>query len=799
MAELRYVDWDGLVYYDGKIKSYIADKLEECMKFMGERDTIENLPDPSYNTLNTVYKITSPFEVSLSNGDFAENARGKSFSANTVVCVTDFEGIYLYSILFEPASSTGTTNVDLSNYYTRAEVDDLLPTKVSDLDNDSGYLTSIPDGYATEEYVQSAIESIDTPEINTDDYYTKEEVNNLIPATVSELTNDAGYITEQDISDKSDIGHTHSLSEITDYQEPDLSGYALKSELPTVPTKTSELTNDSNFATTEEVEEVRASIPNIGGLATQDSVDSLSDIVDELSTNKADKASLDSKLDVETYNVDKGAFLTEDSLAGYAKTTEIENTYATQTFVQQKIAEAELSGSEVDLSAFYTKDETYNRDEIDAKIPDVSNFITSIPEEYVTDSELANKGYLTEHQSLAEYAKKTDIPDVSKFITEIPEEYVTDTELLQKGYLTEHQDISGKADVLHTHTMSEITDYVAPDLTPYALKAELPTKVSAFENDLGYLTQHQSLDDYAKKSDIPTVDNFITMSDVEEKGYLTSVPAEYITESELEDMGYITDISGKADVEHTHSYNDLDDKPEIPSTEGLATEQYVDDAITTMTEALSTKANDILFNEDMRVTTPYGTFENDESVMGLSIRELFIKLLGLELHQEPSDPDTPKPSEEVIAEIIETSTPMHQVNENGEVVEVPYAYTQMNETTAAEAPTTDCFYQITDAEGAIVESGYQHLSEENDSMYYVVALPIGMDFNSNVTVQFWDSGNEKWVDTKLNMSCDPNLINEAFSDADIPVPTIDTTKYTLWIDASLDTCAGTDYRFIINE
>ena len=51
------------------------------------------------------------------------------------------------------------------------------------------------------------------------------------------------------------------------------------------------------------------------------------------------------------------------------------------------------------------------------------------------------------------------------------------------GYLTEHQ-----------------------SLEPYAKKTEIPTvptKVSAFENDSGYLTEHQSLDAYAKKTEIP--------------------------------------------------------------------------------------------------------------------------------------------------------------------------------------------------------------------------------------------------------------------------------------------------------
>ena len=48
----------------------------------------------------------------------------------------------------------------------------------------------------------------------------------------------------------------------------------------------------------------------------------------------------------------------------------------------------------------------------------------------------------------------------------------------------------------------------------------VPTKVSAFENDKGYLTEHQSLDLYAKKSEIPTIPTKI--SDFENDiGYLT--------------------------------------------------------------------------------------------------------------------------------------------------------------------------------------------------------------------------------------------------------------------------------------
>ena len=69
-----------------------------------------------------------------------------------------------------------------------------------------------------------------------------------------------------------------------------------------------------------------------------------------------------------------------------------------------------------------------------------------VPSEYVTESELNAKGYLTS----------------------VPSEYITETELNSKGYLTQHQDLSN-----------------------YALKTEIPTvptKVGQLTNDAGYVT-----------------------------------------------------------------------------------------------------------------------------------------------------------------------------------------------------------------------------------------------------------------------------------------------------------------------
>ena len=139
---------------------------------------------------------------------------------------------------------------------------------------------------------------------------------------------------------------------------------------------------------------------------------------------------------------------------------------------------------------------------------------------YATQSWVKNQGYLTEHQSLANYALKTEIPTiptkVSSFENDVGyltshqslADYATKSWVQNQGYLTTHQDISGLATKLELKTVE--------DKIPI-----IPTKVSAFENDAGYLTQHQSLANYALKSELPKnvseLDNdakYITISEV---------------------------------------------------------------------------------------------------------------------------------------------------------------------------------------------------------------------------------------------------------------------------------------------
>lgn len=115
---------------------------------------------------------------------------------------------------------------------------------------------------------------------------------------------------------------------------------------------------------------------------------------------------------------------------------------ATEEFVITKIAEAELNDKDVDLSQYYTKTE------VDAKIPDVSNFATKdeIPVVPTKVSELENDaGYIT--------AK--DIPDTSVF--------VTNETLEEKNYITTAEATTQIEQIVE----QKVTEAVTPDSINY--------------------------------------------------------------------------------------------------------------------------------------------------------------------------------------------------------------------------------------------------------------------------------------------------------------------------------------------
>ena len=196
------------------------------------------------------------FTVDTYTEPFLDQIKKKNTEINVEISM-EFEDGHQKLLLRDYAYACPRVYIDglpptpVESYYTKTQVDDLIsdvkddiPTSLSQLNNDTGFITS--------------------GEVDLSNYYTKEESNGFlnekadlssladyqplsgmseyalktdIPTKTSELTNDSGFITDEALSA---------------YQP--LSGmnvYALKTDIPT---KTSELTNDSGYITSSQID-----------------------------------------------------------------------------------------------------------------------------------------------------------------------------------------------------------------------------------------------------------------------------------------------------------------------------------------------------------------------------------------------------------------------------------------------------------------------------------------------------------------------------------------------------------------
>ena len=140
----------------------------------------------------------------------------------------------------------------------------------------------------------------------------------------------------------------------------------------------------------------------------------------------------------------------------------------------------------------------------------------------VTKQELESKGYLTQHQPLTEYAKKTELPqpyndaELKERVARLESKPEADTsglvtkqELASKGYLTEHQSLTEYAKKSELPQSYNDTD-LKQRVSRLESKPEIDTSTLVTKQELeskGYLTQHQPLTEYAKKSELPQTYN----------------------------------------------------------------------------------------------------------------------------------------------------------------------------------------------------------------------------------------------------------------------------------------------------
>ena len=215
----------------------------------------------------------------------------------------------------------------------------------------------------------------------------------------------------------------------------------------------------------------------------------------------------------------------------------------------------------------YNITDAYTKEEIENTYAKSVNVPTKV-------SQLENdSGYLTTHQDISgkadlsyvdeELIKKQDVISDLETIREgaqlgstalqsVPEEYVTEAELNAKGYLTSY---------------TETDPVYSADKPNLALKSEIPTiptNVSSFTNDAGYLTEipeeyltvEEAARVYATNADVAEKANTADLAAVATSGNYNDLENKPTKVSEFtNDSGYLTehqDISDKADITYVN-------------------------------------------------------------------------------------------------------------------------------------------------------------------------------------------------------------------------------------------------------
>ena len=302
--------------------------------------------------------------------------------------------------------------IDLSNYYKKSEVDNLLNAKADKSELSTKQDTLISGVNIKTINNQSILGGgnieiqTSTGETDLSDYYTKEETDSTF-ATISQMENKVDKVEGKSLIDDEEI---QRLSTVTNYNDS-----TIKAEIATLNSSKLDAetynSDKANFATKTELNGKQntlisgVNIKTINGNSLLGSGDiTITGGGDIDLSNYYNKVEVDgklgTKLDISTYNSDKSTFATKTELSDYltvanaAETYQIKGNYLTE-IPSEYVTESELNAgltNKVDVTAYTQDKETFA-------------LKTEIPTDYVTDSDLAN------------YALKSEIPDTSNFAT----------------------------------------------------------------------------------------------------------------------------------------------------------------------------------------------------------------------------------------------------------------------------------------------------------------------------------------------------------------------------------------------
>lgn len=314
---------------------------------------------------------------------------------------------------------TQLINNSLANYYTQEQVNNLLdnkadkssiPTKTSDLTNDSGYITK----------------SVD----NLDNYYTETEINSLlgnkantsdIPTKTSQLTNDSGYIdnTVNDLENYYKKNETYNQTQVNNL----LNNKADKTEIPT---KVSELENDKGYISEIPV----ASATQLGGIKVGDNLVITEDgVLSSIggSTGTSDYNALSNKPALNTDNSVALEINAQEEISGTVSLHKVSKTGNYNDLLNKPNIPSKTSDLTNDsgyitntvdnLTNYYKKSETYTQSTIDEILREQEHEIltTTSLTHYYKKTETYNQTEV--NNLLADKANKSDVPTKTSQLT----------------------------------------------------------------------------------------------------------------------------------------------------------------------------------------------------------------------------------------------------------------------------------------------------------------------------------------------------------------------------------------------
>ena len=333
-----------------------------------------------------------------------------------------------------------------------------IPTKVSELTNDSSFATTVQLSTKANTVHTHDYADLENKPILFSGKYIDLLDKPTIPSKTSELTNDSNFVDTIALATKANLTHSHSYSDLEDKPILFSGAYADLTGKPTIPTKISELTNDSSFATTSQLN------TELNKKANTSHTHVYSDILDAPVSFSGNYKDLINKPTIPT----KVSDLENDE--NFATTSQLNSGLNTKANSTHTHSYTELEDTPTLFSGNYN--DLLNKPKIPTVVSDLTNDLN-----FVDTTALATKSDKTHTHS---YSSLTDLPTLKTRVSDMDDatNYMTITQITTE--------LNKKANTSHTHTFDDLNGFFYDGDTTNII---IPTKLGQLNNDMNFATK----------------------------------------------------------------------------------------------------------------------------------------------------------------------------------------------------------------------------------------------------------------------------------------------------------------------